>query len=108
MKIKSVSNEGSSRYGGQRGATRLAVGGDHAGYPPKGACDRAPGRAVGHDVGDFGTHSLDPVDFPDIAQAVCEIGLQLNRRIAGRGGVSPPFSAPALLYPAVTSRPTKL
>ena len=64
--------------------------------------------AVGHDVVDFGTHSLNSVDFLEIAQAVCEIGLQLNIRIGGRGRETPPFYAPALLHPAVTSRPTKL
>ena len=28
-------------------------------------------EAKGHEVTDFGTHSLDPVDFPDIAAKVC-------------------------------------
>jgi ribose 5-phosphate isomerase B len=27
---------------------------------------------MGHEVTDFGTHSLEPVDFPDIAQTVCD------------------------------------
>ena len=49
---------------------KLAVGGDHAGFPLKGpviACL----RAQGHEVADFGTHSPEPVDFPDIARLVC-------------------------------------
>jgi ribose 5-phosphate isomerase B len=50
---------------------RLAVGGDHAGYPLKGPVIEVL-RAAGHEVEDFGTHSLEPVDFPDIAQAVCD------------------------------------
>jgi ribose 5-phosphate isomerase B len=29
-------------------------------------------RAQGHAVEDFGTHSPEPVDFPDIARLVCE------------------------------------
>jgi ribose 5-phosphate isomerase B len=49
---------------------RLAVGGDHAGFPLKGPIIDLL-RAAGHNVEDFGTHSADPVDFPDIAQAVC-------------------------------------
>jgi ribose 5-phosphate isomerase B len=49
---------------------RLAVGGDHAGFPLKGPIIELL-RAEGHIVEDFGTHSTEPVDFPDIAQAVC-------------------------------------
>jgi ribose 5-phosphate isomerase B len=50
---------------------KLAVGGDHAGFPLKGpVIDYL--RKQGHEVEDFGTQSLDPVDFPDIARAVCE------------------------------------
>jgi ribose 5-phosphate isomerase B len=49
---------------------RLAVGGDHAGFPLKGpVIERL--RAAGHEVEDFGTHSAEPVDFPDIAERVC-------------------------------------
>lgn len=49
---------------------RIAVGGDHAGFPLKGPVIELL-RAEGHQVEDFGTHSSEPVDFPDIAQAVC-------------------------------------
>jgi ribose 5-phosphate isomerase B len=49
---------------------RLAVGGDHAGFPLKGPLIEIL-REAGHQVEDFGTHSTEPVDFPDIAQAVC-------------------------------------
>ena len=49
---------------------RLAVGGDHAGYPLKQPLIDAL-RAWGHEVEDLGTHSTEPVDFPDITQAVC-------------------------------------
>jgi ribose 5-phosphate isomerase B len=49
----------------------LAVGGDHAGFPMKGPVIELLG-AWGHDVHDFGTHSEEPVDFPDIARKVCD------------------------------------
>ncbi len=50
---------------------RLAVGGDHAGFLIK---EPIIGmlRAWGHTVEDFGTHSVEPVDFPDIAHRVCD------------------------------------
>ena len=50
---------------------RLVVGGDHAGFPLKGPVVSAL-RAWGHEVQDVGTHSPEPVDFPDIAQQVCD------------------------------------
>jgi ribose 5-phosphate isomerase B len=50
---------------------RLVVGGDHAGFPLKGPVVRAL-REWGHEVEDVGTHSPEPVDFPDIAQQVCD------------------------------------
>ncbi len=49
---------------------KLAVGGDHAGFPLKGPVIDFL-RAKGHEVDDYGTHSPDPVDFPDIARLVC-------------------------------------
>jgi ribose 5-phosphate isomerase B len=50
---------------------KLAVGGDHAGFPLKGPVIDFL-RSQGHEVEDFGTHSTEPVDFPDIARAVCD------------------------------------
>ncbi|HET7054831.1 MAG TPA: ribose 5-phosphate isomerase B [Thermomicrobiales bacterium] len=49
---------------------RLAIGGDHAGFPLKRPVIDAL-RQWGHEVVDLGTHSTEPVDFPDITQAVC-------------------------------------
>jgi ribose 5-phosphate isomerase B len=49
---------------------RIAIGGDHAGFALKGPVIEWL-RAAGHAVQDFGSHTPDPVDFPDIAQAVC-------------------------------------
>jgi ribose 5-phosphate isomerase B len=50
---------------------RLAVGGDHAGFLLKGPVIELL-RSWSHTVEDFGTHSVEPVDFPDIADRVCE------------------------------------
>src|ERR671923_197615 len=48
---------------------RVAIGADHAGFRLKdligGDLDR-----LGHEVLDLGTHSTDPVDYPDFAEAV--------------------------------------
>ncbi len=49
---------------------KLAIGADHAGFPLKGPVIELL-EAKGHSVTDFGTYSLDPVDFPDIAGKVC-------------------------------------
>ena len=48
---------------------KVGVGADHAGYALKGELI-ASLRALGHDVSDLGTGSTEPVDYPDIAQAV--------------------------------------
>ena len=50
---------------------RLIVGADHAGFPLKGRVVGAL-REWGHAVEDVGTHSTDPVDFPDITRRVCD------------------------------------
>ncbi len=48
---------------------RVAVGFDHAGFPLK--SDVLPVLAdAGHPALDFGTNSLEPVDYPDFARAV--------------------------------------
>jgi ribose 5-phosphate isomerase B len=49
---------------------KLAIGGDHAGFPLKGPMIERL-RAWGHEVTDYGTYSTDLVDFPDIAARVC-------------------------------------
>jgi ribose 5-phosphate isomerase B len=50
---------------------KVALGADHAGFPLKDAV-RAAIEALGHEVVDRGTHSTEPVDFPDITQQTCE------------------------------------
>jgi RpiB/LacA/LacB family sugar-phosphate isomerase len=50
---------------------RIAVGSDHAGYPLK---EHIAGwlAEAGHAVYDLGTHSDDPVDYPDYSAAVAQ------------------------------------
>lgn len=49
---------------------RVALGADHAGYALKEELAEAL-QADGYNVKDFGTHSLESVDYPDIARSVC-------------------------------------
>ncbi len=49
---------------------KIAIGGDHAGFSLKGPLKEAL-EAWGYEVEDFGSHTPERVDFPDIAQAVC-------------------------------------
>jgi len=60
---------------------RVVVGGDHAGFALKGPVVEAL-RRWGHDVTDIGTHSAEPVDFPDIARQLCSV---IQRGEAERG-----------------------
>ncbi len=48
---------------------RIVIGGDHAGFSLKEDL-AATLRKEGHEVLDVGTHSADPVDYPDYAEAV--------------------------------------
>ena len=49
---------------------KIAVGGDHAGFPLKARLlDEI--RSLGHEVIDLGCFDEQPVDFPDIARLVC-------------------------------------
>ena len=60
---------------------RVAIGTDHAGYALK---ERLRGEleAWGHDVQDLGTHSSEPVDYPDFCFPV---GERVARGEADRG-----------------------
>lgn len=60
---------------------RVVVGGDHAGFALKGPVVEAL-RIWGHDVTDVGTHSSEPIDFPDIARQLCSV---IQRGEAERG-----------------------
>lgn len=48
---------------------RVAIGADHGGFVLKGRLADAL-REAGHEVVDLGTHSAEPVDYPDYARAV--------------------------------------
>lgn len=50
---------------------RIALGADHGGYRLKEYLEQRL-RDAGHDILDCGTHSEEPVDYPDIALAVAE------------------------------------
>ncbi len=47
----------------------IAIGCDHGGFPLKATVIDTVKKA-GHEVIDLGTHSTDPADYPDYAQAV--------------------------------------
>ncbi len=49
---------------------KIAIGGDHAGFPLKATIIEAA-QALGHAVTDHGCYDENPVDFPDISQQVC-------------------------------------
>lgn len=52
-------------------AMKIAIGGDHAGFPLKEELVPLIEK-LGHEVQDFGTCSTESVDYPDFAQAVGE------------------------------------
>jgi ribose 5-phosphate isomerase B len=67
---------------------RIAIGSDHAGFRFK---ERLLGhlRGLGHEVTDFGTHSVEPVDYPlvvrPVAQAVAEGRFERGIVLGGSG-----------------------
>jgi ribose 5-phosphate isomerase B len=61
---------------------RLTIGSDHAGFELKQVVAEHLRTRRGHEVQDAGSHSPDPVDFPDIARALT--GLIISGR-AERG-----------------------
>ncbi|MGH2906625.1 MAG: ribose 5-phosphate isomerase B [Solirubrobacterales bacterium] len=60
---------------------KVACGFDHAGFPLKERIVAAV-QAAGHEVIDLGTHSTEPVDYPDVAQ---KVGRSVTSGIAERG-----------------------
>ena len=50
---------------------KIAVAVDHAGFPLKARIVEEL-RRIGHEPLDLGTHSTEPVDYPDYARAVAE------------------------------------
>ena len=49
---------------------RIVIGGDHAGFPLKSHLIPFL-EALGHEVTDVGAFDENPVDFPDVAKALC-------------------------------------
>lgn len=60
---------------------KVAVASDHAGFGLKESM-KAEIAALGHEVVDLGTHSSDPVDYPDFAE---RLGLAIVRGEVERG-----------------------
>jgi ribose 5-phosphate isomerase B len=50
---------------------KIALGSDHAGFELKEQL-KIHLKDMGYDIKDYGTNSLDSVDYPDIAKSVCE------------------------------------
>jgi ribose 5-phosphate isomerase B len=50
---------------------KVVVGSDHGGFAAK-AFVKKTIQALGHEVVDFGCHSAEAVDYPDVAQLVAE------------------------------------
>ena len=50
---------------------KVACAFDHAGFPLKGLVMETV-AALGHDAIDLGTHSTDPVDYPDVARSAAD------------------------------------
>ncbi len=67
---------------------RIAIGGDHAGYPLKQHLVQLL-KEWGHEVDDLGTHSEDPVDYPPycaaVARAVVVGGAERGIVLGGSG-----------------------
>ena len=62
---------GHRRLGVTHEAVRVAIGADHGGYPLKEVLKQHL-QEDGYLVEDVGTHSTQPVDYPDLAVAVAE------------------------------------
>jgi ribose 5-phosphate isomerase B len=50
---------------------RVVIGSDHGGFAAKAFIKKAI-QGLGHEVVDFGCHSTEAVDYPDVAQLVAE------------------------------------
>ena len=70
---------------GQPHRRRIAIGADHGGFEMKEALKKVL-EDFGCDYQDFGTHSTDPVDYPDFAEAIalavarqtCDLGIMID------------------------------
>jgi ribose 5-phosphate isomerase B len=64
-----LGGSGGCRQGRYPGLMNVVFGADHAGFPLKETLIRVVADA-GYSVEDLGTHSTEPVDYPDFAAAV--------------------------------------
>jgi ribose 5-phosphate isomerase B len=70
---------------GKRPRRMIAIGADHGGFEMK-ECLKTVLAELDCEYKDFGTHSADPVDYPDIAHAValavarktCDLGIMID------------------------------
>jgi len=70
---------------GRETRRKIAIGADHGGFEMKEAL-KAVLAELGCEYQDFGTHSTDPVDYPDFAHAValavsrktCDLGIMID------------------------------
>ena len=62
---------------------KIVVGSDHGGFAAKAFVVKTI-QAMGHEVADFGCHSTESVDYPDVAQLVADDEAEVAR---GPGGV---------------------
>jgi RpiB/LacA/LacB family sugar-phosphate isomerase len=60
---------------------RIVIGADHAGYPMKESLKEFL-KSLAHEVIDVGTHTADPVDYPDYTE---KVGLAILESQADRG-----------------------
>jgi ribose 5-phosphate isomerase B len=67
---------------------KIAIGSDHGGYDLKQILVEYL-KSRGHEIADVGSYSKDPVDYPDIAQIVCDqvitSGFEIGLIIDGAG-----------------------
>lgn len=67
---------------------RIVIGSDHAGWSLKAAVIEVV-KELGHEVQDVGSHSDEPVDFPDIARSLTDIiksgGAERGIMVCGTG-----------------------
>lgn len=90
---------------------RIAIGTDHAGFPLKQRLVAELTR-LGHDVVDVGTHSADPVDYPDFCFPVAEMvarGEAARGIVLGGSGIGESIAAnkvPGVRAAVVTSDET--
>jgi RpiB/LacA/LacB family sugar-phosphate isomerase len=74
---------------------RIVIGSDHPGFPLKEGLT-AYIRQLGHEVVDVGTHSTEPVDYPDYAEALSKTlldGLAERGVLICGSGVGAPVAA---------------